>query len=113
MTPKKLARLAGKLALEKNAEDIYLMDLRKCSDVAKYFLLVSGSVDIHVKAIADNIIEGLKAKDVRAWHVEGYKNLRWVLLDYVTVVVHIFQPEVRAFYALEKLWGDAPGEIIK
>ena len=110
MTPKKLARTVGKLALEKNGFDIYLMDLRKLSDVARYFVIISGSVDVHVKAIADNVIGGLKDKDVRAWHVEGYKNLQWVLLDYVNVVVHIFQPDIREYYSLEKLWGDAPGE---
>ena len=113
MTPKKLARTIGKLALENNAFDVNLLDLRKCSDVARYFIICSGSVDVHVKAIADNIIDGLKNKDIRAWHIEGYKNLQWVLLDYVDVVVHIFQPEIREYYSLEKLWGDAPGEILE
>lgn len=110
MTPKKLARTVGKLALEKNGFDVLLLDIRKLSDVANYFVICSGSVDIHVKAIADNIIEGLRKKDARVWHIEGYKNLRWVLLDYVSVVVHVFQPEVRNYYSLEKLWGDAPLE---
>jgi ribosome-associated protein len=110
LTPKQLARTIGKLALDKNAFDILLLDLKKCSDVAKYFVLISGSVDVHVKAIADNIVEGLKDKNIRVWHMEGYKNLQWVLLDYVDVVVHIFQPDIRNFYSLEKLWGDAPEE---
>ena len=113
MYPKELARTVGKLALEKNGFDVYLMDLRKCSDVTNYFVVISGSVDVHVKASSDNILDGLKQKDVRAWHVEGYKNLKWVLLDYVTVVVHIFQPDVREYYSLEKLWGDAPGEKLE
>jgi ribosome-associated protein len=112
LTPKKLARAAGKLALEKNAFDIYLLDLRKCSDIARYFVICSASVDVHVKAIADNIIDGLKKNNVRTWHVEGYKNLQWVLLDYIDVVIHIFQPRVREYYSLEKLWGDAPKEKI-
>jgi ribosome-associated protein len=110
LTPKKLAHTAGKLALEKNGFDVLLLDIRKLSDVANYFVICSGSVDIHVKAIADNIIEGLKKKDARAWHIEGYKNLQWVLLDYVNVVVHVFQPKIRNYYSLEKLWGDAPLE---
>jgi len=113
LTPKQIARKVGKLALEKNGFDVYLMDLRKSSDVTNYFVIISGSVDVHVKAITDNIIGGLKQKDVRAWHVEGYKNLKWVLLDYITVVVHIFQPDVREYYSLEKLWGDAPGEKLE
>ncbi len=110
MQPKQLARTIGKLALEKNAFDIHLLDLKKSSDVAKYFVIISGSVDVHVKSIADNIRVGLKEKGIGAWHIEGYKNLQWVLLDYVDVVVHVFQPEIREYYSLEKLWGDAPGE---
>lgn len=110
MQPKQLARKIGKLALEKNAFNVVLLDLKKSSDVAKYFVIISGSVDIHVKAIADNIIGGLKEKGIKAWHIEGYQNLQWILLDYVDIVVHIFQPEVREYYSLEKLWGDAPEE---
>jgi ribosome-associated protein len=110
LTPKQLARTIGKLALEKNAFDIHLLDMRKCSDVANYFVIISGSVDVHVKAIADNIVDGLRDKKIKAWHLEGYQNLQWVLLDYIDVVVHIFQPNIREYYSLEKLWGDAPEE---
>jgi ribosome-associated protein len=113
MAPKRLAQTICKLALEKQASDIYLLDLRKCTDIASYFVICTGSVDVHVKAIADNIIGGMKDKGMRAWHTEGYKNLQWVLIDYVNVVVHIFQPEVREYYSLEKLWSDAPGEKIE
>lgn len=113
MTPKLLARTIGKLALEKNGFDILLLDLRKSSDIAKYFVIISGSVDVHVKAIADNIIEGLKQKDIKSWHMEGYSYSQWVLIDYVDVVVHIFQPKIREFYSLEKLWGDSPAEKIE
>jgi len=113
LTPKLLARTIGKLALEKNGFDILLLDLRKSSDIAKYFVVISGSVDVHVKAIADNIIEGLKEKDIRPWHREGYSYSQWILIDYVDVVVHIFQPKIREFYSLEKLWGDSPVEKIE
>lgn len=112
MTPKRLALAAAKLALEKSGQDIVILDLRKLTDVASYFVVCTGSVDVHVKAIADHIVDTLKTKNTKAWHVEGYKGLSWVLLDYVHVVVHIFQPESRNYYALEKLWGDAPKEII-
>lgn len=111
MTPKRLANAATKFALEKNGVDIKILDLRKCSDVADYFVICTGSVDIHIKAIADNIVDKLRDKGVKVWHKEGYQALNWVLLDYITVVVHIFQPEVRERYALEKLWGDAPVEV--
>lgn len=113
MTPKRLARAISKYALDKNGIDIRILDIRKLSDVADYFVICSGSVDIHVKAIADNIIEKLNEKGVKAWHKEGFQALGWVLLDYVTVVVHIFQPEIRDRYSLERLWGDAPAEKIR
>ncbi len=112
MTPKRLARTISKYALEKNGTDIQILDLRKCSDVTDYFVICTGSVDVHVKAIADNITDNLTEKGVKVWHKEGFNALGWVLLDYITVVVHIFQPDTRDRYALEKLWGDAPVDII-
>jgi ribosome-associated protein len=60
-----------------------------------------------VKAICDQIKDGLEQEQVKVWHIEGYSNLQWVLMDYVDVVVHIFLPELREFYGLERLWGDA------
>lgn len=113
MTSRSIARTAGKLALSKSGFDVRILDLRKCSDVADYFVICSGSVDIHVKAVAETIIDELKEKGVNVWHKEGMKALQWVLLDYVNVVVHIFQPEIRKKYALEKLWGDAPVKILE
>lgn len=113
MTSKSIARAAGKFASDKNGFDIVILDLRECSDVADYFVICSGSVDVHVKAIAESIADNLKEKGVTVWHKEGMKALQWVLLDYVSVVVHIFQPETRKKYALEKLWGDAPVDIIE
>jgi ribosome-associated protein len=113
LTPKNIARAACKYALDKNAVDIKIIDLRKASDVADYFVICTGSVDIHVKAIADNIIDKLRERGVKVWHKEGYQSLNWVLLDYVSVVVHVFRPEIRERYALEKLWGDAPVETIE
>jgi ribosome-associated protein len=113
LTPKNIARAVGRLALDKNGLDIRILDLRRFSDVADYFVICTGSVDIHVKAIADNIVDKLKEKGVKVWHREGYQALNWVLLDYVSVVVHVFRPEVRERYALEKLWGDAPVEVIE
>jgi ribosome-associated protein len=113
LTPKRLARAISKYALDKNGIDIQILDIRKLSDIADYFVICSGSVDVHVKAIAENIIEKLNERGVKAWHKEGFQALGWILLDYVTVVVHIFQPEIRDKYSLEKLWGDAPAEKIQ
>ena len=110
ITPKRLAYLAGKLALDKKATDVKILDLRKLSPICDFFVICSASVEIHAKAIADSIIENLEKKGIRVWHHEGYQACRWILLDYVDVVVHIFLNEVREFYELEKLWGDAKTE---
>jgi ribosome-associated protein len=113
LTPKVLARTCCKLALDKRAEDVIIIDLRKLSAPTDYFVICSGTSDKQVKAIADNIVEGLKEKDTRAWHLEGYAARKWILIDYVNVVVHIFNDETRKFYSLETLWGDAPVEEVK
>ncbi len=104
------ARLAGKFALDKRASDIVILDLREFSSVTDFFVLISGSADIHVKAIAENIREGLAEEGQKPWHIEGLAYGSWVLLDYVDFVVHIFLKEKREFYDLERLWGDAPVE---
>jgi ribosome-associated protein len=111
-TPRRLAHLAGKLALEKKAFDVKVLDLRKLSSVCDFFVICSANVEVHAKAIADWVIENLEERGVRYWHNEGYQACRWILLDYVDVVVHIFLPAVREFYGLEKLWGDAKIEEI-
>ncbi len=110
--PRRLAHLAGELALEKKAFDVKILDLRKLSPVCDFFVICSASVDIHAKAIAEWITANLESRGIRFWHQEGYQTSRWILLDYVDVVIHIFLPEVRDFYALEKLWGDAKIEEI-
>jgi ribosome-associated protein len=66
-----------------------------------------------VKAIADGIVEEMGKRGVRAWHVEGYSAKKWILIDYVNVVVHVFNGETRRFYSLETLWGDAPSERVR
>jgi ribosome-associated protein len=104
------ARLAGKFALDKRASDIVILDLRESTSVTDFFVLISGSADIHVKAIAENIREGLAEEGQKPWHIEGLAFGSWVLLDYVDFVVHIFLKEKREFYDLERLWGDAPVE---
>ena len=111
-TPLAIARMAGKLALTKKGYDVKILKLKNLSSVCDYFVIVSGDVDVHVKAIAKAIDEGLLEKGIKPWHHEGKQEGKWILLDYIDVVVHIFQKPVREFYALEKLWGDAPVEVI-
>ncbi len=109
-TPLALARAAGKLALSKKGFDVKILKLKKISSVCDYFVICSGSVDVHVKAIADAVDDGLRKKGIYPSHREGMEGATWVLVDYFDVVVHIFDEEARQFYALEKLWGDAPVE---
>lgn len=94
----------------KKGYDVLIMDLRNLTTFADYFVICSADSDVQVKAIADQIDKTFDEEGIRCWHKEGYKALSWVLLDYVDVVIHIFKKEMRDFYNLEKLWGDAPTE---
>ena len=101
-----LAKEVARLALTKKAADVVIMDLRGLTSVADFFVVCSGDSDPQIRAIADAVDEGLELKGAVVWHKEsGSPN--WVLLDYVDVVVHVFHKNTRAFYSLEKLWGDA------
>ncbi len=102
-----LAR-AAELALDRKGRELRILDLRGISSATDYFLIVSGTSDLHVRAVAEHIIEELKKGRVRPDHVEGLRSGRWVLIDYIDFVVHVFHPDARAFYQLERLWGDAP-----
>ena len=102
------ARLSARAALDKQAQALQLLDLAALSGIADYFVLCTGSSTTHVETIAEAIGAALKAAGHRALHREGVAASGWVLLDYGDVVVHIFLPDTRAFYALDRLWGDAP-----
>jgi len=94
---------------EKKATDIVLMDLRKVKNaVADFFVICSGNSDKQLEAISDSIDEQVfKIVKEKPWHMEGKNNKEWMILDYITVVSHIFRKDRRDYYALEKLWGDA------
>ncbi|HET6348558.1 MAG TPA: ribosome silencing factor [Candidatus Krumholzibacteria bacterium] len=106
------ARKVASFALEKKATDVLVMDVRKVTDVTRFFIVCSGQSSTQVKAIADHLLGECRSAGLDVYHVEGYDSLRWVLIDLVDIVVHVFQPEVRRYYQLERLWGDAPSEII-
>ncbi|MCS7229656.1 MAG: ribosome silencing factor [Candidatus Kryptonium sp.] len=112
MRPKTIAKKAAQLALEKKAEDVVIMDVRKLTSITDFFVLCSAESSIQLKAIVDHIVEELEKKDIKAWHIEGYTNLTWVLIDYVDVVVHVFLKPAREFYGLERFWGDAKFEYV-
>ena len=102
-----LARTAARLTLNKRAEDVMILDLRELDGVCDYFFICSGSSEVQVKAIAEAVEDGLRERGVRPWHIEGFESRRWVLLDYVEVVVHVFHEKTREYYMLDRLWGDA------
>lgn len=106
-------RRAIELCLERNARDPTVLDLRGLSDATDFFLIASGDSDVHVKAIAEHLVEELRQEGVRPAGVEGERAARWVLIDYIDLVVHVFHPVVRDFYQLERLWGDAPSILIE
>jgi len=109
LAPKTLAKRIVKIALSKKAENIVLLDLKKISSMTDYFLVCSAGSDVQARVIAEAITESLDASGMKS-SVEGLGGSHWILIDCYCVVVHIFLPEVRQFYGLERLWGDAPRE---
>jgi ribosome-associated protein len=101
-------RRAARAALDGKAVDLVVLDVQGLSNVTDYFLICSGRSTTHVKSIADAIREELRAADVRVLHGEGTAGSGWMLLDYGDVLVHVFLEATRVYYALERLWGDAP-----
>jgi ribosome-associated protein len=93
---------------DRKAVDPVVLDLRGLTAAADYFVIVSGTSDAHVRGMAEHLIAVLAPRGLVPHHVEGLAQGRWVLLDYVDFVVHVFHPQWRAFYQLERLWGDAP-----
>ena len=98
---------AVRAAEEKKAVDLIVLDLRKAAGFADFFLICSGTNARQTRAIADGVIEALAAEGARPAHIEGYDRSEWILLDYFDFIVHIFAPETRMFYGLERLWGSA------
>ena len=102
-----LVHAAVEAALAKKAVDPVALDLRDLSGVCDYFVILTGTSEVQVKAIADHIEEKLREAGAKPWHVEGLEGRRWVLLDYVEIVVHVFHEKTREYYMLDRLWGDA------
>ncbi len=109
---RELALFAAQLALEKKGLDLHLLEVGQISIIADYFLLVTGTTAVQVHAISDHLVESLKKSGFYALRIEGYREGWWVVLDYGGVVIHIFQPEARTFYDLERLWSEAPQVVL-
>jgi ribosome-associated protein len=103
-----VVRIAARAALEKKAIDLVVLDLHGLSSIADFFLVCSARSTPQADTIADAVRAALRAEGVRPRHNEGSAESGWLLLDYADVVIHVFLEEPRGFYALERLWGDAP-----
>jgi len=104
--PSEITR-AVRAAEDKKATDLVVLDLRKAAGFTDFFVLCSGHNPRQIHAIADGVMEALAAEGVKPAHIEGYDRSEWILLDYFDFVVHVFAPETRHFYDLERLWGSA------
>ncbi len=98
---------AVRAAEDKKALDLVVLDLRKAAGFTDFFVICSGANARQVRAIADAVIESLAGDGAKPAHVEGYDRSEWILLDYFDFIVHVFAPETRMFYGLERLWGSA------
>ena len=101
------ARESGRLALEKKADDVLVIDLTGLTDIADAFVLATGGSERHVKTISDGIEEGMKERGLKPSSVEGYDQGRWVIMDYGDMIVHVLLEELRELYDLEGLWIEA------
>lgn len=105
-TPLTLAKRIAQEASDRKAEDIVVLDVRKVSNFCDYFVIMTGTVDIHIGALLEHITRRMEDDyGISPRHVEGESARRWVVLDYGNVIAHIMHPELRAFYALERVWS--------
>src|SRR5262252_10752561 len=99
--------LAIEAAADKKANDLLVLDLRKAAGFTDFFVICSGTNPRQIRAIADSVRDTLAEAGTKPAHVEGYDRGEWILLDYFDFIVHVFAPETRVFYGLERLWGNA------
>jgi ribosome-associated protein len=107
ITNKKLEAIVD-IIFEKKGEDVLFMNLKKLSPITDCFLICTAQSTLHAQAISDELALRLKKQNIIPHHIEGYQNGQWIVLDYFDFVIHVFVNEVRQFYGLERLWGDAP-----
>ena len=100
------AQRISELMLDKKAVDIIMIDVRKITTLTDFFVVCTSESEPQTRAITDHINQKMKEEGVKSWHIEGYENLDWVLIDFVHIVVHIFSKETREFYEFERLWAD-------
>ncbi len=113
MTPEEIAAAAAEYASDHKALEIVQLDLRRIIGYTDYFVICTGRTDRQTKAIHDAIHMGMKSEHgLLPRRVEGLTQGRWILMDYLDVVVHVFTPDTREYYRLEQLWGEAPVQVV-
>lgn len=106
-TPLQLARLLRVAAIDKKAWDTVVIDIREKTSIADYFVICEGETDRQVKAIADAMVDAAQVKDLKPIAIDGYEDATWILLDFDSVLAHVFLPGERSYYDLESLWAPA------
>ena len=108
LTSIEMVHAIAKLLNGKKAQDVTALEIKDLTTIGDYFVVASGSSPIQVKAMSDAVEEGLSALGLEPRRIEGYQSAAWIVLDYYEVIVHLFQGQTPQFYALERLWADAP-----
>ncbi len=107
LEPRERALRIAEAAEDRRAEDVAILDMRGLTTICDYFVICNGRSRLHVDAIAEEVDEQMSELGIEPRHIEGIPDSSWVILDYLDVVLHIFEPDARGFYNLEGLWGDA------
>ena len=110
---KKIIKIVTNCLLEKKASDIKLINVEKLTSLTDIFIICTSDSDPQTKAIANHIKDSLSKQGIKSWHTEGYQQLKWVLIDYVNIVINIFNKEARGYYNIERLWADADIVLIE
>lgn len=108
MAGREIAIFAAHTADDKKGEEIIVYDLRGLTDLTDYFVIVTANSKAQIRAIVESIAKDLKLRGLTKYGQEGNENGQWILLDYSDCVIHIFSPQLREYYGIESLWGDAP-----
>ncbi len=107
MTPKEIAKTAANAAIDKKALDLVVLQVTRLTTLADYFIICGGNSNIQLRSITDAVEKNLAEISVHPKHIEGYRTASWILMDYGSVIVHVLKKDMRSFYDLERLWGDA------
>ena len=103
----KIVKKIGDLILDKKGADIKILDVRELTTLTEYFIICTSDSAPKTRAITEHIKTELKKGDISPWHIEGLEKMEWVLMDYVNIVINVFNPDMREYYDIERLWSDA------